>query len=68
MEVPDFACHTQAVERSIKRISAVSVITSSDAKREGYILSQNETCKLLPVNEGKKSFMELVKTRGKPGN
>ena len=61
MEVPFFPSNTQSVERGIRRVSEASQKSQSPEKREGIILSQMEACKILPVSNTKKDFVELVK-------
>ena len=59
-DVPDFPCHTQSVERAIRRVSEASVLANTAERRDGIILSQIEACKMLPKNNTKKDFENLV--------
>lgn len=54
--LPDFPCHTQAVERHIKLVTQASKSVVGAAARDGFIRNQIEGRKKLPKFETKKQY------------
>ena len=54
--IPDFPCHTQAVERLIKLVTEASTSVVGNEARDGYIRNKIEGRKKLPKFETKKQY------------
>ena len=54
--IPDFRCHTQAVERFIKLVTDASTSVVGNEARDGYIRNRIEGRKKLPKFETKKQY------------
>ena len=59
-KVPDYPCHTQAVERGIKRISEASAAVIGQEAREGFICQRIKERKVLKKFESKKDYFPKV--------
>ena len=61
MEFPaNFPCHTQSVERMIKRVTEAGQHVATEDRRDGVVLAQLEACRVLPKYETKKDLEMLV--------
>ena len=60
LKVPDWTCHTQAVERTIKKVTEASKMVAGREKRDGWIRAADASRKELPLMESKQDFMKLL--------
>ena len=54
--IPEFPCHTQAVERVIKLVTEASNAVIGKGNREGFIKTRIEGRKRIPTLESKKDY------------
>ena len=54
--VPDWTCHTQAVERTVKKVTEASKMVAGREKRDGWIRAADSSRSELPVMVSKKDF------------
>ena len=55
--VPNFPCHTQAVERSIKLVTEASCTVAGEENRDSFIKVRLQSYKEMPVFSSKKDFV-----------
>lgn len=60
MEVPNWCCHTQAIERCVKMVTEAAASVYSHEKREGIIRSQEASRSLMSKNQSKKDLAGLL--------
>ena len=60
LRVPDWTCHSQACERTVKKVSEASKMVAGREKRDGWIRMADASRKEIPVMESKKDFMKLL--------
>ena len=60
LKVPDWTCHSQAVERTVKKVSDASKMVSGREKRDGWIRAADTSRLELPVMESKQDFLKLL--------
>ena len=63
MIVPDYPCHTQAVERAIRLVTEASSSVIGQAARDGVIRQKIKTRKNLKTHATKKDFFPLIKDK-----
>ena len=61
MEVPDWPCHTQAVERAIRDLIKAGQHVKGEEARDGWLLAQAAGRQMLPRNKTKADFASLFK-------
>jgi len=54
--MPNFSCHTHAVERAIKLVTDASAFVVGHENRDGYIKTRIEGRKRLPIFESKCNY------------
>ena len=59
-EVPNYPCHTQAVERGVKLVSEASAAAIGQEAREGFICQRIKERKVLNKFESKKDYYPKV--------
>ena len=60
MEVPNWCCHTQAIERCVKMVTEAATTVYSHEKREGIIRSQEASRNLMSKNQSKQDLVGLL--------
>lgn len=62
-EIPilKFLCHSQAVERCVKLVTAASSLVCGEAARDGFIRARIASRQLLPEFETKTQFLKVLK-------
>ena len=58
LELPEFPCHTQNVERMVKIVTEVSLTACSEEARDGIIRTKLKSRKDIPRFETKKDFIQ----------
>ena len=61
MEVPDWPCHTQSIERVVKMVTEASEKYYSHEKRDGAIRAKEHSRRLMSKNESKQDLLSLIK-------
>ena len=61
MEVLNWPCHTQSIERVVKMVTEVSAKYFSQDKRDGGIRAQETSRRLMSKNESKQDLCNLAK-------
>ena len=61
MEVPDWPCHTQAVERAIRDLIKAGQHVKGEEARDGWLLAQAAGRQMLPRNKTKADFASFFK-------
>lgn len=56
VEFSRFPCHTQAVERMVKKVTEASAAVCGKSNRDGYIMAKIDSRKLMPAFKSKKDF------------
>ena len=62
-DVPNYPCHTQAVERAIRLVTEASSSVISQAARDGVIRQKIKARKNLKTHATKKDFFPLIKDK-----
>ena len=60
LELPDWPCHGQAIERTVKKTSKASAQVAGFTKRDGWIRAAEDSRKNLPKLETKKDYKSLL--------
>ena len=60
MEVPDWPCHTQSIERVVKMVTEASGRFFTQKKRDGGIRAQEFSRRLMAKNETKRDLLDLI--------
>ena len=60
MEVPNWPCHTQSIERVVKMVTEASAKYFSQEKRDGVIRTQEASRRLMAKNDSKQDFFNLA--------
>jgi hypothetical protein len=60
MQVPQWPCHGQSIERCVKQVTEAAGKVYTHEKREGYIRGQEVSRQLMSKNESKQDLMKLV--------
>ena len=60
MEVPQWPCHAQSIERCVKQLTEAASKVYTHEKREGYIRGQEASRRLMSKNESKQDLMKLL--------
>lgn len=60
MEVPDWPCHGQGIERAVKMVTEASSKYCSLEKREGAIRTQEYSRRLMAKNDSKQDLLKLI--------
>ena len=60
VKVPNYPCHTQAVERGVKLVSEASAAAIGQEAREGFICQRIKERKVLNKFESKKDYYPKV--------
>ena len=60
MKVPDWPCHSQSVERTVKMVTKASSKYFSHEKRDGGIRTQEATRRLMSRNDSKQDLCKLT--------
>ena len=60
LKVPDWTCHTQPVERTVKKVTEACKMVAGREKRDGWIRTADASRRELPVMESKQDFMRLL--------
>ena len=68
LEVPNYPCHTQAVERAIKLVSEASAAVVGQEAREGFISQQIKERQELSKFESKKDYFPKVEAACQPND
>ena len=68
LEVPNYPCHTQAVERAIKLVSEASAAVVGQEAREGFISQQIKERQELTKFESKKDYFPKVEAACQPND
>lgn len=58
--LPDWPCHGQSVERTVKKTSEASLQVAGAEKRDGWIRGADDSRKRLPKMETKKDYKSLL--------
>ena len=61
MEVPNWPCHTQSIERVVKIVTEASAKYFSQEKRDGGIRVQETSRRLMSKNESKQDLCNPTK-------
>lgn len=61
MEVPNWPCHTQSIERVVKMVTEASARYYSQEKRDGGIRAQETSRRLMSKNDSKQDLGNLAK-------
>lgn len=56
LEVPDFPCHTQGVERHVRMVTEAAKTMCNEEDREGNIRQKIKSRKAMPKFSSKKDF------------
>ena len=62
MEVPNYPCHNQAVERNVKLVTEASLSVAGEEARHGMVLSTITSRKNMPVFDAKQDYHYQVRT------
>ena len=68
LEVPHYACHTQAVKRAIKLVSEASAAVVGQKAREGFISQRIKERQELTKFESKRDYFQKVEATCKPND
>ena len=60
MQVPQWPCHGQSIERCVKQVTEAAGRVYTHEKREGCVRGQEASRRLMSKNESKKDLMKLV--------
>ena len=60
MEVPNWSCHTQSIERVVKMVTEASEKYYSHEKRDGAIRAKEHSRRLMSKNESKQDLLSLI--------
>ena len=60
MEVPDWPCHGQSIERRVKQVTEAASKVFSHEKRDGYIRGQELSRRIMSQNQSKKDLINLT--------
>ena len=60
MQVPQWPCHTQSIERCVKQVTEAAGKVYTHERREGYIRGQQASRRLMSKNESKQDLMKLA--------
>ena len=60
MEVPDWPCHGQSIERRVKQVTEAASKVFSHEKRDGYIRGQELSRRIMSKNQSKKDLINLT--------
>ena len=58
MEVDYFPCHTQAIERAVKEVTAAAAAVCGADRRDGFIRGRAKHIELMPKMNIKKDFIK----------
>ena len=61
MEVEYIPCHTQAIERAVKEVTAAANAVCGEDRRDGFIRGRAEHIELVPYINSKKDLMAMMK-------
>ena len=65
LRVPDYPCHTQAVERAVHLVTEASASVIGQDARDGFIRQRIQSRKELKMHATKKDFFPRLETHPK---
>ena len=60
LALPQWPCHGQSVERTVKKVSEASLHVFGQFKRDGWIRASDDSRKKLPTMETKRDYKSLL--------
>lgn len=62
LEVPNYPCHTQMVERAVKNVTEAAGLVVGQNERDGFIRQRIKSRTIIPKFESKKDALPLLET------